>query len=528
MFEKCREIGLFCVVVALVGGGFLDADEQSESAEGSVKARSVPFVPGPPIWQLPENRPYLKSDSSTLEDAVDQCVQGAMAQVGTPGASVAVIVNGELVYEQGYGVKKRGESDPVDAETRFRIGSVTKMLTAAAVMQQVEAGTAFLDDPVSRHVPEATFTGRWSAETMTVEQLLTHASGIPDLYFEAQGSTDPNALGDWAATLADIGLHAPPGTFWNYSNPNFNLAGLVAERASGADYRSYMDTSVFGPAGMTHTTFDPAEVVASGNWSWGHTPDGDGGELVYAADEYDNFVVAPAGFAFSTAGDLVRWALLLSDGGGSVLSEESARMMQAFHQDLDQVPGFGYGYGIFVEPFFDLTVRQHGGNIWGWGTYLLWHPERRFAVAVLANTFQSLPGAAYCVADVVLEPDHSANPYYPTDYERRRMYQGRYDVTLRAGDTPEPYPLTGEVSMDFAYRLTLHLEDAHGSFSETWRLYHAVLDVFYADVDDDGQGDLDISFLTSDGEPEQVRWLRMRPLVGSLQQVPRGGLRLTP
>jgi hypothetical protein len=89
------------------------------------------------------------------------------------------------------------------------------------------------------------------------------------------------------------------------------------------------------------------------------------------------------------------------------------------------IPGLDYGYGIFVEPFYDLTLRQHGGNIWGWGSQLVWHPERRFAVAVLANTFSSLSNAAYCIADHVLEPDHSVDPDFPVDPDRWPSLRGR-------------------------------------------------------------------------------------------------------
>ena len=513
-------------VLAIVG--MTRSAEISPATQTSEVSPLIGFLPGPPLWQLPELRPKATTTTGELELIVDQCVTDAMTAFDTPGASVAVIVDGEVVYEQGYGVKRRGGSDSVNAETQFRIGSVTKMLTAAAVMQQVEAGTVFLDDRLNRHVPEVDFLGHWPAEVMTVEHLLTHATGIPDLNFNADGATGPNSLSNWALSLNSVGLHAPPGSFYNYSNPNFNLAGLVVERASGSEYRSYMENHVFIPAGMTRTTFDPAEVMATGNFSYGHTPNDPGDELVYAPDDYDNGAYAPAGYAFSTAGDLARWAFMLSDGGGDVLSTESAAAMQAIQKDMDTIPGNGYGYGIFVEPFFDLTIRQHGGNIWGWGAYLLWHPERRFAVAVLANTFQSLPGAAYCIADAVLEPDHSVAPDYPLDPERLRLFEGDYDVTLRTSVNPIPYPATGLVWMGSGGQLLLHLSDTNTGWNEVWVLDHAALDVFLVDIDGDEVYDLGLSFLISDGTPERVRWMRMRPVVGHLQVSPRPGRRLTP
>ena len=512
-------------LLVLCVSAIADTAELTDESRKSALSRISEFVPGPPVWQPPELRPKAIG-ADTLEQVVDQCVGDAMDLANTPGASAAVIVDGRLVYQQGYGVKRRGGSAAVNAETQFRIGSVTKMLTAAAVMRQVDSGAVSLDDPLSLYVPEAEFQRHWPAEEITIHRLLTHATGIPDLPFNPAGSTNPNALANWASSLSDIGLHAPPGVFWNYSNPNFNLAGLVVERASGRRYRSYMDTQVFAPAGMSSTTFDPAAVMARGNASDGHLDDGSGAETIYAPDDYDNFAYGPAGYAFSTAADVAGWVLLLSDGGGDVLSPESAATMQRAHQSLDTLPGFGYGYGVFVEPFYDLTIRQHGGNIWGWGTFVLWHPERRFAVVVLANTFQSLPAAAYCIADHVLEPDHSATPVYPpADHERWGLFEGLFDATVGSSLSFVPYPVMGEVFSDSQGRLSVHFWDPVGGWSALWDLEHVGYDYFVIDIDYDGVFDLDLSFLTSPGPPEQTKWLRMRPIVGYPQWTPRGGVR---
>ena len=506
------------------------ASVNDEASSVSGPGIVVPFVPGPPLWRpaVDRLRPLVKT--TDLDVVVDQCVSDAMAAMDTPGAAVAVVVDGTVVYEQGYGFTRRNGSDPVDADTQFRIGSVTKMLTAAAVMQQVEAGTVALDDPLSRFVPELELLGPWPADEITVERLLTHASGIPDLSFSPAGLTGDDALSHWAASLTWVGLHAPPGAFFNYSNPNYNLAGLVVERASGMPYRAYMDAHVFGPAGMTKTTFDPAAVVARGNAAYGHLADGQGGETVYAPDQYDNGAFAPAGYAFSTAGDLVRWAMLLSEGGGDVLSPTSAAAMQTLQRSLQTIPGIGYGYGVFVEPFYDLTVREHGGNIWGWGAYLLWQPERRFAVAVLANTFSSLPDAAYCIADEVLEPDHTAvQELPPLDPGRMALFEGRYDASVTtAWSASSPYPIMAELSAYDDDSMFLHLWDPDSPWDALWGLDHAALDVFYVDVDMDGVYDLDATLLVSEGSPERTRWLRMRQLVGHPQVEPRAGGRLVP
>jgi CubicO group peptidase (beta-lactamase class C family) len=87
------------------------------------------------------------------------------------------------------------------------------------------------------------------------------------------GPTTPTALSDWAAGQSTIPLYAPPGSFWNYSNPNFSLAGLIAERASGLEYHQYMEDRVFGPAGMTSATLLPSDVLAYGDYAYEHYTD---------------------------------------------------------------------------------------------------------------------------------------------------------------------------------------------------------------------------------------------------------------
>jgi CubicO group peptidase (beta-lactamase class C family) len=120
-------------------------------------------LPGPGPLPVRVSPTLLKAHrgAAALDDAIDQCVTQSMTAAGTPGAAVAVAIDGALILERGYGVKRRNGSDPVDAETSFRIGSITKQLTAAAVLQQVELETVLLDDPVTACVPELNLAGLW-------------------------------------------------------------------------------------------------------------------------------------------------------------------------------------------------------------------------------------------------------------------------------------------------------------------------------------------------------------------------------
>jgi D-alanyl-D-alanine carboxypeptidase len=277
----------------------------------------------------------------------DDCVEQAMSAVGTPGASMAIWRDGVLVTSRGYGVKRRGQDDPVTPQTVFRIGSITKMMTAAAVLQQVEVGRVDLTAPITDLIPEFGLRAPWFGGDITPHHLLTHTSGFPDRLSDVEGRTDAEALSDWAAQQSVTELHATPGAFWNYSNPNFMLAGLVAERAAGMSYHQYMKDQVWAPAGMLSTFLIPAEAMAAGDWSYGHLTDPSTGvELIIAPDDYDHWAAAPAGWAFSTATDLVRWAELLMDGGGTVLTPESVALMTAPLEPTRYAATEHYGYGV--------------------------------------------------------------------------------------------------------------------------------------------------------------------------------------
>jgi CubicO group peptidase (beta-lactamase class C family) len=471
-----------------------------------------PLPPGQPVAGVTP----LTPKASSVEEGIDQCVEANMARLNAPGAAVAVILDGETLYESGYGVKRRGTDNAVDPDTVFRIGSVTKQMTAAAVMQQVELGRVDLDAPVTRYIPEFEVGGRWSADRIKVRHALTHTTGFPDRITDLF-LVGNDALSTWAGRQSQIELHAPPGSFWNYSNPNFMIAGLVAERASGMPYRDLFKENLWEPAEMYATTFDPSEVVRSGNYSYGHYYDTEGNrEIVVGPHDNDLWAAGPAGFAFSTVRDLARWALLLTDGGGAVLSWASTNAMQHPHQWMHYRPDQYYGFGVMIERYNGLDVRQHGGNVAGYGTYLLWVPDRRFVVALLSNVTSSLTTAAYCIVDGVLDPMPVEPPDLTTPPSTWRSYVGDFKVTDNEGVVTRA---TVQLEGDELSVSVVDPEPPHDIV--TSRLEQLFLDTFLFDSDGDGAGDNDLTFCSTRGNPGIVMWLRNRLAVGERQLRPR-------
>ncbi len=497
------------------------AAEPRESGEDApvAEVREVTAIlePGliPPPGSLRAERPALPK-ASTVEDAIDVCVLGDMTGFDAPGAAVAVVLDGELLYERGYGEKLRDSNQLVDPGTVFRIGPVTQQMTAAAVMQQVELGRVALTDPITDLIPEFEVSGRWPADRITVWHTLTHTTGFPDV-LESGNVQNENSLSLWAQRQNDMWLYAPPGSFWNYSNPGFMLAGLIAERAGGVNYRQLMKQNLWEPAGMGSTTFDPAEVVATGNYAFGHCwVCSIGGEVVVPPAENDLWDVGPAGMAFSTVRDLARWALLLMDGGGSVLSPRSALSLQFGHQSTHLTPDHFMGFGIMSEDYRALDVRYHSGGIRGYGSYLLWIPERRFAVALLANATSELTSAAHCIVDAVLEPDEVEEPDLTTDPSTWRRYEGEYLMTEGNG-----YQTNLRVYLDDNKLMAKVTDPADPSFLYVTELVQSYLDTFRMDSNDDGRTDLDFTFCPRSGNPGLQMWMRNRALVGERQLIPR-------
>lgn len=448
-----------------------------------------------------------------VEAAVNACVQAAMDGRAIPGAALAVVVDGQIAYQHGFGVKNRQTGEPVDAETIFRTGSIQKMMTAAALLVEREHGLLDLDEKVVSLIPELHFAGRYKEEKIRIEHLLTHSAAVPD-FFELACPTDETTLSRWAASLSDSYLFAPAGSFWNYSNGGFALAGLVAERAAGKPYRQLMHESIWQPAGMTRTFASSAEAVAAGNISAGHSTDPEtGAPIVYEPTSYQCGWTDPAGTAFTTAGDLARWAITLLDDGGAVLSPESAQRLQKPRVSTRTIPGQRYGYGIVSETLAGEPIRWHDGGINGWTSFLLWAPQRRFAVALVGNSDVALNGAGECVLQAVTGLQRDPLPDGSTPPSSWRKYRGLYSVRFQTGELVPVYVTlpTGSPVLRVA------VADAATGELEWFDAPQLRQDTFFVDLDRNGQPDeLEVvTFIdvTREGRGTTT-WLRNRAYVG--------------
>jgi CubicO group peptidase (beta-lactamase class C family) len=392
----------FSIPLALVA---CSADSSAPAVDPIVEGGDA-STEDPPDVQ-PEGKsdvqPEGQADGSDGADprfaALEARIQSEMKSLGAPGAAVAVLEGGKVTYARGFGVKRPDKPDPVLPTTLFRIGSTTKMMTATALLQLVVAGDVDLQQPVPTYVPGFHFTKNagW-APSILGRHLLTHQSAMLDYLEIDWADHDDSAIsyleGSQFAGL--MYLMAPAGRFWNYSNPNFMIAGLMAERVTGTAYPQLMRDKVWHPLGMDRTFLKEQDVIADGDFAWGKTVDWNTGtgEVFAGPADYDNPWARPAGYAWSSVLDLVKFADFLLHGNDAVLPASQREAMQTAqvntHEYLDL---YWYGYGLFVEEgsflstkYYKLHAVEHGGDIPGFAANLFMVPSKDLAIAVLANT----------------------------------------------------------------------------------------------------------------------------------------------
>jgi len=383
-------------------------------------------------------------------DALIAAVEAEREELGAPGVAVAVIEDGEVTFARGFGSKDPSADVPVEATTLFRIGSVNKMLTAAGLLVQVGKGTIDLDAPVTDYVPDFQFDAdaEW-APSIRGEHLLTHSSGMSD-YLEidvpSSQQTDEALETFMTGQFGSVDyLMAPAGTFYNYSNPNFYMAGLLAEKATGKPYRQVMKDDVFGPLGMDRTFFLASEVLADGDYALGKSGNFPGIPDVIHPDTYENAWARPAGYASSSVLDLAKFVRFLLDGDDAVLPKPLVDDMQSPRvntMEYGDLVHYGYGLtvldGVFLgspDAFHAMKVVHHGGDIPGFAALVAYVPGLRFGFIALANADGARFTKSWVTALTTLAelPAPSSPPDLEPDPATFSLMEGTYQDDYNVG-----------------------------------------------------------------------------------------------
>lgn len=350
-------------------------------------------------------RPQASADIAELSRWLAQRQRDS----GVVGVSAALVVDGKIVWKQGFGYADKNAGIAMTPGTQVGIGSVTKTFTALAAMQLQEQGVVDIDQPLSRYLPE--FRIRTHGEDrnqVTLRRLITHSSGVPTDVFRDMRS-DQARYTDVVTLLNRTALAHAPGTVGLYSNAGYNLLGHALVKASGIDYPDYLKQRIFMPLGMNNTGFADDPHAAGRSKAYG--PDG----AEAAAFELRDIA---SGGIYSTAEDLAIYAAALMAayrGERSPLARE-ATVRSMFTQRSDiPIDTNKKGLGWFLFRNDSGFAAYHAGSTFYSNAALLLIPEQRTAAVILANTvgsdavceqfaFRWLEAHGLSVKDIVPQP----------------------------------------------------------------------------------------------------------------------------
>ncbi|MGI6005380.1 MAG: serine hydrolase domain-containing protein [Christensenellales bacterium] len=329
---------------------------------------------------------------------MDQRVKTLMKRYRIPGASVALVEGGQIVWTKAYGYAELETGRPLTPDTPMRVQSIAKSVTAWGVMKLVEQGKIELDSPAARYMKNWTFPkSEFAAQDVTVRQLLNHTSGLPlgdvfTIYAPTQEVPSlQESLGRQAVLMRE------PGTAFYYSNTGYNLLELLVQEVTGQDFAEYMRQEVLLPLGMEHSNFDWSEAL--------DPPVPTGYDLGGDAVPVYVFAEKGSGGLFASAEDIARFiaAGMTDFSDNPVLGPESidqlhtpsSRKIGVYNLVFD-----AYGLGHYIEALPNgRRAVSHGGQGTGIMTHFHAVPETGDGIVILTNSQRSWPFIAYLLSD---------------------------------------------------------------------------------------------------------------------------------
>jgi CubicO group peptidase (beta-lactamase class C family) len=297
--------------------------------------------------------------------------------------------DGKILFSKGYGLANAEWDIPNTAQTKFRLGSITKQFTAAAILLLQERGKLSVQDPICKYVSDCPKT--W--EPITIHHLLTHTSGIPS-YTEVKSPDDfrkmsiaPVTVTGFVDSFKPKPLEFAVGEKFKYNNSGYFALGYIIEKVTGQTYEAFLQENIFTPLKLANTGYDTHGRILKGR-ATGYTRRNG---VKVNSDYLDMTVPYAAGSLYSTVEDLFAWnEALFSD---KLLTAKSRELMMTPFKD-------NYAYGLRVDTRLNRKVVSHGGGINGFNTYLLRFPHEKVTVAVLRNANYGAPGTTQIAQDL--------------------------------------------------------------------------------------------------------------------------------
>ncbi|HEY6385916.1 MAG TPA: serine hydrolase domain-containing protein [Candidatus Acidoferrum sp.] len=322
-----------------------------------------------------------KSLSADKRAQIEKVASSFMAANSVPGISVAVVQDGELLWSRGFGMADLENFVPATSFTLFRLGSISKPITATAILQLSERGKLDLDAQVQKYCP-AFPKKEWP---ITTRQLLGHLGGIRHYNPDGKGDIPDDSAKHFVSMeeslqiFASDPLVAKPGTKFQYSTYGYTVLGCVLEGAASEKYVDYVKENVFEPAGMAETQADNFFAVIPHRTRWYHK---DKSGVVQNAGVLDSSYKIPGGGLISSADDMARFEIAIL--ANKLLKPTTRDLMWTPQKAADNSQN-GYALGWGTQKKYGLALVEHTGGQQGTSTSIILAPERRAGIVVLAN-----------------------------------------------------------------------------------------------------------------------------------------------
>ncbi|TQV88684.1 beta-lactamase family protein [Aliikangiella coralliicola] len=286
-----------------------------------------------------------------------------------PGMSVAILENNEVVYQKGFGIAIVGQSKPVDEFSRFRAASITKLLTAQAVMMLVEQNKLKLDQTIGHYLPQ------FKGSEITIYHLLTHSSGFTD---QVKPGLKERRISEYLHQVAKIKKLSQPGAVFSYSDTGFNILGAIISNVSGMSYVQYIEKFILQPLALKNTGFyDDVTVDAEPHYKGTPIPK-------HQQRPYDRSF-APSEGLITNVSDLITWTKATMLMKTLLLDKNSyEKMLEPQIKTSWGEIWMGLGWQVYQSD--NGQVARHPGSVRGYKSLLLMYPQQKRAIVILTNS----------------------------------------------------------------------------------------------------------------------------------------------
>jgi CubicO group peptidase (beta-lactamase class C family) len=354
----------------------------------TVHAKSPHKIRGMTLLPLTHPDQPESLESLTEKEKVEmlESYLNAFGESNVFSGAVLLAKNGRVVFQKAHGLAERQENVLNQIETRFNLASINKMFTAVAVAQLCEQGKMSYDDAVGKYLDSDWLSAKISNKVQ-VKHLLSHTSGIGIskeddnlVYLEKYISKKFRRIDDYKIMTQGAFFKTDPGKEYSYSNIGFHLLGAIIEKVSGESYYDYVQAHIFDAAGMKDTGFDELDQLAS-NTARGYVKEEKDGKVSWRSNESDcNWKGTPAGGAYSTAGDLLKFEQALMKD--SLVSKETRDLLFTPKKELG---ARSYGYGFTVRQFDEQLKVGHTGGYTGINNSFSIYLNNGYTLIILCN-----------------------------------------------------------------------------------------------------------------------------------------------